>query len=269
MYAKIGEKLTLHIENSIPSSKVSWVISQNGEIIDTLKTKKFSYTFKKGGEYIVRLNVTEKNGDLKTSVVEVTVAEKIPSFSELSAKLTTIPEAKDGVITLSGEKQEVIFSFLDSTGNIAHYELESDIFVDSDNDGVSDNDIDNKDDPSYVSGTYFKRVYINTGIPSRAILTVVDANGNKKTDSVTIIFDEKSENLVVKPLNIEVSTLPHQDEDGVIELSQRENAVMVFAGKSTGKIKQYKIDENLSVDSDGDGDPKNDFDNKGTESAEN
>jgi len=268
VYVKINETLTLNIDNNDANSEVTWVISQEGSIIDTLKKSTFKYAFKEGGNYLVRLNVMSKRGDLKSSLIEITVSEKIPSFSKLSAKLTTIPEIKDGVITLSGEKAEVLFAFSDSTGNIKNYELESDIFVDSDNDGESDNDIDNKNDASYISGTYFKRLYINTGIPSRAILTVRDENGNEQKASVTIVFDENSENLVVKPLNLKVTTLPKQKENGIIELSQRENSIFIFAGQSSGKIKQYKIDENLEVDSDGDGDSKNDFDNKGTDSAD-
>ena len=40
VYAKIGEKLTLDIENSDSKSDITWVISQDGSILDTLKKSK-------------------------------------------------------------------------------------------------------------------------------------------------------------------------------------------------------------------------------------
>jgi len=269
VYAKTGEELVLNIKNKNSSSDISWIISQEGNILDTVKSKNFKYTFKKDGIYTIKVNETRNNGDINSSLIEVNVSAKLPSFAPLEAKLTAIPEIKDGVITLSGEKEEVVFSFSESTGNIKNYALESDIFVDSNGDEIPDNDIDNKNDASFLSGAYFKRTYLNTGIPSRAILTLTDDNGNKKQTSVTILFDEESNDLVIKPLNVKVTTLPKINKSNVINLSRNKNSVFVFLGKSTGKIKQYKIDENLAVDSDGDGDPKNDFDNKDTESATN
>ena len=104
--------------------------------------------------------------------------------------MVTVPFSEDGIIYLSGDSSRVTFSFEESTGDIASYAFDSDIFSDSDGDGIIDNDIDNKNDISYTSGTYFTHLYKNTGIPSRAVLTVISKNGEKSSQGVTIMFDE-------------------------------------------------------------------------------
>lgn len=241
-YLSIDEKIELKVNNISSRAEVEWVISQDGAIIETKKGKTLQYSFPKIGEYVVRTSVTDVDGNVDVSVVEVVVSQSLPNFAPLEAVISSVPAPKDGVITLSGESADVTFSFRDSKGEVEKYELEADVFSDSDGDGIIDNDVDNKDDPSYLSGTFYTHTYVNTGIPSKAVLRVIGDGGEVQESSVTLLFDESGEDKTQKQLRAVLNTVPESDSAGNIPFPKSGGTLLVFAGESEGDITEYHID---------------------------
>jgi PKD repeat protein len=268
-YVKNGEKFEVSLSKIPSSSEVSWIISKDGKILDKINEKNLEYIFTENGDYIIRVNVKNTDEEVQSSIIELFVSESLPDFSPLKANLKSFPKIQDGVITLSGDSEDVTFYFKDSTGKITDYSFDSDIFFDSDDDGIIDNDIDNKDLLSKTKGKYFIKKYENTGIPSRAVLTVTDKDGYIDTMAVTIMFDDGSisKKRKLEDLSAKIHTLPESDKNGNILINKEGGELLLFSKDSTGKIKEYIIDKDSSLDSDLDGKTFNDFDNKNDNSS--
>lgn len=264
-YAVLGEEFVAEIEKYARGSEISWVLTKDGEILETQKKKKFSYVFDESGEYITRVIVTKKDNTQVYTTMKIIVGNSLPNFAPLEANFSSVPAEKDGVISLSGTKETVLFSFDLSTGPIANYEFDANIFADTNGDGIIDNDIDNKNDPSYVAGSVFSYTYENDGIPARARLRILDSENNVQERFVNILFSddtEMKESLEKKSLKAVMKTLPHSEGGGDIIATDDMKNIMVVSKYSEGKITQYHIDSDLSTDSDADGKADNDIDNK-------
>ncbi len=268
----LGEKFFAEGENISSKDTVEWVLTSSGEIITTSQEKKFSYVFQKLGSYTLRASVEKQDKTKKTTILDLEVVEKFPNFSPLTSVLTSLPSAENGTLFLSGKEGEtanVIFSFENSTGTIVEYEFESDLFSDSDENGVIDDDVVNKQDASFLVGGNFTYTYTNTGLPMRARLRVKDAGGNEEESFVNIRFlvdDGEKINRTQNPLQAVVQTLPAESSDGNIWLTGDASQIMIFSGYSDGKILEYRIDTDISFDADNDGNPENDIENKNTDS---
>jgi|CXWL01.1.fsa_nt_gi PKD repeat protein len=155
------------------------------------------YTFKGDRDVLVGLRVTDSVGSSDQVVRKIPFVLKeeygalgVTKVVKLKAVLTTNPplNAIDGRLYLTPPASDVIFNAKQSTGKIQEYRLDTNIFVDSDGDGILDNDIDNKTDKSWKEGSSFKRSYRESDGKIRAKLTVVDIGGQQKAQVVDIIF---------------------------------------------------------------------------------
>ncbi|MDZ4216746.1 MAG: PKD domain-containing protein, partial [Candidatus Gracilibacteria bacterium] len=123
--------------------------------------------------------------------------ERGPLGTKLDVKLKAVLKTNpprddiDGRLYLTPPSSDVVFNSLTSTGQIQEYRLDTNIFVDSDSDEITDNDIDNKTHKSWKDGSSFKATYRDTQGQIRAKLTVVAINGQEKSAVVDITFDEK------------------------------------------------------------------------------
>lgn len=268
----LGESFSAEVENISPKDSVDWILSSSGEIITSSQKKHFSYKFTELGNYVLRASVESFDNTKKTTVLEIQVVDKIPSFLPLRSSLETFPPAENGTIVLSGkpgEEASVLFSFSDSTGDIIRYSFESDIFSDFDQNGVIDDDIVNESDLSFSQGGIFSMSYTNNGLPIRARLQVEDDEGNIEESFVNLRFVENQEEQKQrqnKPLKALLTTFSLENENGDILVFEEEDSISVFGGYSEGNIKKYTIDTDLAYDSDGDGNPENDIDNDDTPS---
>lgn len=91
---------------------------------------------------------------------------------------------QEGIIYLSDPKEMVIFNFIGSTGPIAYYTIDKNIFFDSNGDGVKDNDEDYK---TNMKGTY--QTSFDSQFKTNTVkFTVEDIYGNKQSATQTIKF---------------------------------------------------------------------------------
>jgi PKD repeat protein len=145
----------------------------------------------------VRLLVTDVMGnsdDVRRLVEFVVKPDRGPlgaaSKIRLKAVLETNPERNqiDGKVYLRPPLADVIFVPKRSTGKIQEYRIDTNLFVDSDGDGIKDNDIDNKTHASWKDGSPFKHRYKIEDGKIRAGLLVVNTEGVIKGTALDIAF---------------------------------------------------------------------------------
>jgi len=109
----------------------------------------------------------------------------------LRADLKTDPEADpiDKKVYLKAPAGEVTFKMRGSVGRIMRYKFDANIYEDSDDDGVEDNDLDNKEHPSFLDGTPFDYDYSLSDGQIRAKLTIIDDKRKEVSTYVDIVFN--------------------------------------------------------------------------------
>ncbi|MBP7670752.1 PKD domain-containing protein [Candidatus Gracilibacteria bacterium] len=160
------------------------------------------YTYPNPGTYQVKLTVIDSQGS-RDEVTNEVIFTGLPgpiqgtstpiqgstsigtTPSNIKALLNTAPKpAADSILYLTGTSAQVKFDFRESLGDIAYYAIDKDILVDSNGDGIADNDEDFK---TALSGTWTTN-YQKTSSRKVARLTVVDRNGRQNSVSQEIIF---------------------------------------------------------------------------------
>lgn len=271
MEVGIGDRVDFVGESSNQNVDYKWVVKKENDILKTQTGRNFSFQFPIQGEYIVNLTATT-GSQVENSTVLVLVGERYPRpFSgevpssvtgglPLKLKLQTLPMRNDeGQVLLLGDGK-VSFLLEESIGEILEYRIDRNIFEDSDGNGVANDDIDNADDNSYLTGQSWQTAY-ESGEADKIVaeVTLVDKGGRKVKEQVQIIFDERDESGVLSAiLNASPSADP---EDKLIHLYHDSHTVAFYSRYSTGKILEYRIDRNIFEDSDSDGNPENDIDN--------
>jgi hypothetical protein len=262
-YVKVGQKITLSTQSNISNPTIQWTLKKGEEIITQSTGNVFSISFSDVGMYTINIVASgRENIETERTTIEIESSINPPIYSRIGAVISSLPKmSEDGKIHLWGEEATVSFSFIQSSGDIKEYRFDGNIYEDADENGVIDDDIENKNDPSFFSGESFSKTYKNTGSPIQARLTIIDSEGREQVDTIDIVFDTQGPNLKQKSLKAILQTLPESDENGVIHLSGNEAEVTLFGGFSEGDIREYRIDKNLNMDSNDDGDTKNDIDN--------
>ncbi|MBU0727696.1 hypothetical protein KKA95_03350, partial [Patescibacteria group bacterium] len=272
--AKLGSKVTLQAEETNVGSNYKWVIKKGSEIITTQATSILSYTFVEQGEYNVNLVETDPKNNIKTTSVMVLVGDRYPRPTEegetvtdtkkpgpLVVELTTLPKMQeDGSVQLLGDGK-VLFDIEVTRTDVLEYRIDKNIFADSDGNGTANDDVDNASDDSYLLGGIWQTEY-STEESSKIVaeITLVTSGGEKAKQQVEMVFADnvRKEGNPVAILDV----LPYpSNEDQLVYLYDNEEEVGFYSRRSEGDITEYRIDRNIFVDSDGDGNPENDIDN--------
>jgi len=185
----------------------------------------------------------------------------------LKLVVSTLPPMDDsGTVHLYGDSSKVSFYLGDSTGQILEYRIDRNIFIDSDNNGNANDDIDNSSDNSYLTGSSFETTYIANESPKVVSeITLVDKSGRKVKKQIQFVFDTPPSKTGDPIAQLDVSPKPRMN-DGFVYLYGNKSEVGFYAKNSPGNIVEYRIDKNIFFDSDGDGNPANDIDNRNDES---
>ncbi|MBU1018313.1 PKD domain-containing protein [Patescibacteria group bacterium] len=274
MEVKIGDRVDFVAESTQVSPAYKWVVKKGDEILSTQSTRNFSYQFSQQGEYTVNLTSTS-GAVVESTTVHVLAGDRysrpampdeeggevvIPGVTPLKLRLETLPPKDvENQIALLGESGKVQFLMSQSTGEILEYRIDKNIFLDSDGNGTANDDIDNADDDSYLTGGVWTAEYRqDESSKIAAEVTLVDKNGKKVKQQAAILF--KEHRVTGDPVAA-WEILPSSGDDGNVHLYEDPHTVSFYTRPSEGKILEYRIDKNIFMDSDGDGDPANDIDN--------
>jgi len=195
------------------------------------------------GTYTVKLTVTDSSG-ASDSVMNTM---KIPMANPPKAAFTYTALA-DGIHFKNNSTADTL-----KGATIEKNIWDFDTTIDSNGDGVKDNDVDSTDkDPVHV---YDKAGKYNVK------LTVKDNQGN--TDDVTNSVDTSSGPLpditgvtggqAGTSIKAVLETTPKESADGVVYLTGDTGSVTFNFGNSQGNIATYSIDKNIYFDTDGNG----------------
>ena len=274
MQVKIGDTVDLTAESQNLSATYKWIVKQGEEILSTQTARNFSFRFPTQGDYVINLTATSGKsventvievlaGDLYSSVEQGGAEPGTPTASGTPLRITleTLPTMDaDKTVHLLGDSGKVSFNLEKSLGEILEYRIDRNIFLDSDGNGVSNDDIDNANDNSYLTGQAWGTEYKSGESPKIvAEMTLVDKSGRKAKQQVQIVFDPmdtKGDPLAV----LDVTPEP-DSKDGLVHLFNDPHKVTFYARKSKGKILEYRIDKDTFTDSDGNGNPADDIDN--------
>lgn len=273
MEVSVGQNVSLTAETELFAPTYKWVVTRKNEILSTQANRSFRYTFPFQGAYTINLSVISDD-KVENTIIEVLAGDRFPrpftpdadgqnpsKDQKLELALETLPSFNDqNQVPIIGNEGRVEFLLARSKGNIIEYRIDQDIFIDSDGNGIANDDIDNANDDSYLTGAPWLARYKNEGSPRvTAQVTLVDNKGEKVSEQIEILFTNSASS---GDLKATLDTLPAADSDeGLISLYQDGQVVAFYARRSTGNIVEYRIDRNIFEDSDGDGDPANDIDN--------
>lgn len=238
------------------NGKLSWDFDGDGRTDSTASQTNVSYVYPRSGSYQAAVTVQTAAGP-KKATIPVTVKDAAATGPVAAFLFKPL-----GNMVLFQNR---------SRGSITSNEWDMDLSSDADGDGRQDND----SDASQPDPTYMYQAYGNHQVR----LTVTDSAG--RTDEVVHQVEtsagpvELPSNIRLdasKPLQAILITLPEVDyRDNAIHLTAIDNRINMFAGYSRvaagGRIVQYVIDQNVYQDTDKDGVPDNDFDNRGQGSA--
>lgn len=257
--AKAGEEI--HFSASIkddlgelmPQDGYHWDFDGDGKYDDSISGSFVAHRYNTGGTFNARLKVI-KNGLSATYEMPITIeADTLPPRTAFTYRLT--------------ENNEVIFvnaSQADASlgDNTLTYAWDFDTNTDSNNDGDPANDIDSTEaNPTHVYNDSEKTTY----------------NVLLKATDISDISNE-----IIRPVNIDQEILPANISENNIDAEvlailnseptpnkyngqlylENSQEITLDLTKSRGNIAEYRIDKNIYFDSDGDGNPENDVDNR-------
>ncbi len=274
MEIPLGETVSLQAQILQGGTDYKWAASKDGEIITVQSGSFFNHTFDQQGEYIVNLSAEDRGGETHFTRINIMVGDRYSNpptnssgdGSNLNTPLVNVDAQtlplinSEKEVHVLGDEGTVVFD-LATHPDILEYRVDRNIFLDSDGNGIANDDIDNASDRSYLVGGIYKTTYDTTEANKvTAEITAVTTTGQKLKRQIEIIFDS----FVVTDETVQASldTLPSLSEDGKIYLYGTKGSVAFYPRLTKGEILEYRIDKNIFVDSDQDGDPANDIDNK-------
>ncbi len=257
-----GEVVRIEAESTLKNPTFVWTIRQGEAVVDTRSGASFAYAFADSGNYTVELLAEDVEvGAQEVTNVDVLVGKSNNELLPLRAVFKSLPAANDsGEAQLNATGPQAVLYASESEGNIAEYRFDRNIAVDSDGDGDPANDIDNSADESLRSGAPWGVTFAELTEPVTARLTVVGEDSSEASADIT--FVPKPEPAPDTKLTASITAVPTINSDGEMLLAGEAAEAVLYFGDSKGDIIQYRFDRNIAVDSDGDGDPANDIDNK-------
>ncbi|PKL36776.1 hypothetical protein CVV38_02655 [Candidatus Peregrinibacteria bacterium HGW-Peregrinibacteria-1] len=216
---------------------------KNNDVDSTSKDPSRLYT--RNGTYVVSLKVTDNQGNSSVVTTPVSIPLTDAPVSDFTYRVVD-----DRIAFINSSTPSAT-----SKSEITSYIWDFDIYADSDNDGIPDNDYDSLlRNPTHtypVADTY----------PVK--LTVYDAQGFssqivKSVNAGPPDFDPTATES--NPLIPYFTSTPAASSDGIIYLTGTNTQVTFDFRGSQGEIARYIFDKNINADTDGDGDPTNDID---------
>lgn len=137
--------------------------------------------------------ITISSGDSDTSTADIDMKDvREVTWSWVSYQ--SVPLAIDNTIHVTWPGEKVLISLVWNTAT--RYSIDEDTSIDSDLDGISDNDTDNKDSPSYTDwSVYSFQDFSTTGNRTRKVkLSLFEGNTPLYSEIITIVFDYIPEN---------------------------------------------------------------------------
>jgi PKD repeat protein len=271
MQVKIGERVDLFAETQNPSATLKWIVKKGTEILSTQSTRNFTFLFPTQGEFEVNLTATAGKS-VENTTVKVLAGDLYATFPQggdvpmgnaipLRITLETLPsKTLEKTVHLLGDVGKVGFNLEKSTGEVLEYRIDRNIFLDSDGNGVGNDDIDNANHNSYLNGQSWQTEY-KAGESPRVVaeVTLVDKSGRKAKEQVQIAFDPLD--AVGDPIAVLDLSPASDGQDNKVRLFNDPHLVTFYARKSKGKILEYRIDKDILTDSDGNGNMSDDIDN--------
>lgn len=179
------------INTSIGSyDTTSWTLA-NGTQIETPYTLTLSPTqvsTLSTSSSIATLRVTSNGTDVSTATLSQSDLIHLSSTPG-NINFQSSPVAVDGIIHVSGPGEKILLSLVGNTGT--RYQIDTDTRIDSNLDGVPDNDIDNKDSASYNDGSIYAIADTSdTRIRNRTIrVSIYSGNELVGTKDIPVVFD--------------------------------------------------------------------------------
>jgi PKD repeat protein len=139
------------------------------------------------GDILGTLTVSSNNADIDSADLQMSIITSLSASSGSSVQ--SYPEIIDKTIHIASAGDRILLSMLGNTAT--SYVIDSDTSIDSDLDGIPDNDIDNVGTPSYTDGSvYVIRDFEERGKKTRT-MKIVMKSGNEimKSENITIVFD--------------------------------------------------------------------------------
>lgn len=276
MEVPLNQEVTLNVDGAKPGVIYKWIVKKGSDIINTQSNTIFTYTFDQSGEYFVNLTATDDNNVVRNTSILVLAGEKFKTLAEQTEKaisplafsVTTLPHlTSEGRVMLVGESGAVLFRVESASPDILEYRIDLNIFEDSDGNGVANDDIDNSADESYLRGGTWETTYSATeSNKAVAEVTLVTREGKKAKKQVEIIFNNTLSSTSGAPVAVLDTTPTFRSDDQIVHLYGEQDKIAFYSRNSTGKILEYRIDKNIFVDTDQDGNPANDVDNINTPS---
>lgn len=100
------------------------------------------------------ITISNNGSDINTANILASDIEEITSSgSDISYQ--TSPKATNDTIHLKNSSDKILLSMLGNPTTITRYAIDTNTSIDSDLDGIGDNDADNKNLPSYNDGSVF------------------------------------------------------------------------------------------------------------------
>jgi PKD repeat protein len=140
------------------------------------------------GEILGTLTVSSNNADIDSTDLKMSSITPL-SLGLSGSRVQSYPEIVDKTIHIAGAWDRILLSMLGNTAT--SYTVDSDTSIDSDLDGIPDNDIDNADTPSYKDGSvYVIRDFEERGKKTRTMkVTMKSGNEIVHSENITIVFD--------------------------------------------------------------------------------
>jgi PKD repeat protein len=192
----IGKKFVF--VNTTPGlyATVKWSLS-NG--VTSSNRDSFAYEFGEGEDLAsakIRMDVSDGK---ETKYVEASIRKDVVNRSKIEKSedrliYLSYPKANDGVIEVSDANDPVFLYMGESRGEIAKYSIDADISTDSDLNGETADDADNKGGESYAKGSAFALRDLSKGNRERTVkLSIFDSAGKViESKEVKIILSYKA-----------------------------------------------------------------------------
>jgi cytoskeletal protein RodZ len=240
-YVAVGDKLMLFNTTKGFYTQATWDL---GGGISSTNLDAFSYDFT-DSTFPSSVTLTVSDGDKATQAVSLPVRKDIVNKLRVEKKegqlvYFTYPKAENDTVHLATPDQKLFVYLGESKGNIKKYAIDTNVDIDSDLDGIKDNDADNAGTDSERKGLTFAIKSWDSKTKQRTVRLALYGEGNKLIESkdLQVILDFANESStssgaldVKKNANI-------ADEDKIV-IEEIKNEITPLASSIRPKMMDY------------------------------